>query len=104
IYVSLSREKDGQGAYVALRDENGDGVADMKEYFGKGGGTGLEIHNGYLYAQRVDEIVRWKLPEGDGLAPKGEPELMATGFIHQTTHEAKAIAFDGEGSMWISVG
>lgn len=104
IYVSLIREKEGQGAYVALRDEDGDGTADRVEYFGSRGGTGLEIFNGYLYAQRRDDIVRWKLPEGDDLVPTGEPEVIATGFIHQTTHEAKAIAFDGEGSMWVSVG
>src|SRR5690606_2094798 len=43
IYVKLAQEKDStkSSGIVALRDTNGDGRADVTEYFGKYGGTGI---------------------------------------------------------------
>ena len=48
IYMMLKQEKDGKGI-VALRDQDGDGKAEVIEYFGERTGTGIEIYNGYLY-------------------------------------------------------
>jgi hypothetical protein len=49
IYVKLGRLKDGKGI-VVLRDEDGDGKAQIVKSFGNYTGTGIAIKNGFLYA------------------------------------------------------
>ena len=45
-----TRDFNGQtGGVVALRDTNGDGRMDTREKIGDKGGTGIVLHNGYLY-------------------------------------------------------
>ena len=41
--------KTRKAGIIGLRDTNGDGRADLKEPFGDGGGTGIAVHDGYLY-------------------------------------------------------
>jgi len=71
IYVSLKSLKNG-GGIAALRDTNGDGKADIIRYFGKYTGTGIGIHNGYLYFGSDSMIVRYKLHENQ-LIPDTTP-------------------------------
>ncbi|MCB0853825.1 MAG: PQQ-dependent sugar dehydrogenase [Bacteroidetes bacterium] len=101
IYVKMRRGDDG--GIVALRDADGDGKAEQKEVFGDFGGTGIHIHNGYLYATSDTVVYRFKF-EGDGLLPNTTPEVMVTGFINQRSHAGKTIAFDGAGNMYVNIG
>ncbi len=101
IYINLRRNT-GSGGLVALRDDDGDGVADVKEYFGDLQGTGIEIHNGYLYFSSDTSVHRYKLD--GGLVPSGEPETIVSGFINQRQHAVKPFAFDGEDKMYVNVG
>ncbi len=101
MYINLSRNT-GPGGIVALRDEDGDGTADVKEYFGDLPGTGIEIYNGYLYFSSDTSVHRYKLAEG--LVPSGEPETIVSGFINQRQHAAKPFTFDGSGNMYVNVG
>src|SRR5690242_13635217 len=49
VYIALNSRHNG-GSIAALRDSSGDGKADQIVYFGAlGGGTGIGIHDGYLY-------------------------------------------------------
>ena len=102
VYVALGRSQDGLGV-VALRDEDGDGAADVTERFGAQVGTAIEAHRGYLYFGSDTSIVRYKLNSGE-LVPSGEPELIADGFIRQRQHAAKPFAFDDAGYMYVNVG
>jgi glucose/arabinose dehydrogenase len=102
VFVALRRPTQG-GGVVALRDENGDGAADRSAYFGDHAGTGLAIHDGFLYASSDDAIYRYALPE-DGLAPAGPPETVVEGFPAQRSHAAKAFAFDESGHLYVNVG
>src|SRR5882762_9517230 len=43
---------------IALRDTNGDGRADLKEPFGDGEGTGIAVHDGYLYYSSNSAVFR----------------------------------------------
>lgn len=104
IYIQLSNEQNGKGL-AALRDEDGDGRADRIEYFGSHTGTGIAIHNGYLYCSSDREVYRYPLPEGKNLVPdEAGRTLIAGGFPNQSSHEAKTITFDNVGHLYVNVG
>jgi hypothetical protein len=64
------------GFLVALQDTKGDGRADNVIRFGPtaadgvAGGTGIALHNGALYAEVNDRIVRYALPAGAVAPPR----------------------------------
>ena len=101
-----------EGGIVALRDTNGDYRADIIKYFGnmnetKEGilwETGMDIHNGYLWASNTTAVYRWPMPKDGALVPEGEPEIIVSGFRQQQGHASKAFAFDGKGNLYVAVG
>lgn len=87
----------------ALRDTDGDGKADREEEFGdQPGGTGMGIHDGYLYFSTSTAVYRYRLAEE--LVPPGDGEVMIDGFPQQGQHDAKPIAFDPQGHIYVTVG
>ncbi|HEX6549335.1 MAG TPA: PQQ-dependent sugar dehydrogenase [Gammaproteobacteria bacterium] len=102
VYVALQSPQEGNGI-VALRDLNGDGRADVVKYFGALSGTGIGIHDGYLYFATNTEIVRFKLRRGE-LVPKSPPQTVVSGFPEQDEHSAKTMAFDSAGHLYVNVG
>jgi len=102
IYMMLSRDHDGKGI-VALRDQDKDGKAEVIEYFGERTGTGIAIHNGYLYHSTPTAIYRYKMQPGE-LVPSAETELVIGGFPEQRSHESKPFTFDHLGNMYVTVG
>lgn len=103
VYVIFRKAVDGRGL-AALRDTDGDGRYDRIERFGEVTGTGIAVRDDWLYAGADNRVVRYRLPEGDGLVPGGEPETVVTGFPGQGQHAAKSLAFDGEGHLFVNVG
>lgn len=102
IYIKLSRDVDGHGI-AALRDENGDGIAEIVEYFGPSdGGTGIDIYGDYLYFSSDVAVYRYKLDER--LVPSSDPELIVGGFTPKRQHASKSIALDGDGNLYVNVG
>ncbi|HEY3372036.1 MAG TPA: PQQ-dependent sugar dehydrogenase [Prolixibacteraceae bacterium] len=102
VYVSLSRVKKG-GGIVCLRDGDQNGRADVIKYFGAFDGTGIKIHNGYLYFGADTVVVRYQLKEGE-LVPMDNPEVVAGGFEAQNQHATKPFTFDQAGNMYVTVG
>ena len=102
LYVKLRSTKDGNGI-IALRDNDDNGIMDETKGFMPYGGTGIGIHNGYLYCSSDSNVYRYKLNPSE-LVPSSEMELIATGFPKQGPHATKPITFDNEGHMYISVG
>jgi glucose/arabinose dehydrogenase/mono/diheme cytochrome c family protein len=88
---------------VALRDTNGDGRADEVERFGSGNGTGIALHEGWLYYSTTTGVYRYKYTPGQ-LVPTGEPETIVSGLPAGRQHDAKVFAFDGEGRLLVEVG
>ena len=105
VYIKNSSGKDNKGITV-LKDTDGDGKADIKEYFGNYGGTGMEIYNGYLYASSNSEIYRYKLDEkGDVISKDADAaELVVSGLPDFRQHESKPMAFDEQGHMYVTIG
>ncbi len=102
VYVSLNRLKNG-GGMVCLRDENSDGRADVIKYHGIYDGTGIGLHNGYVYFGADTLIVRYKLIEGQ-LVPSSTAEIIAGGFTVENQHASKPFTFDQSGNMYVTVG
>jgi glucose/arabinose dehydrogenase len=103
LYVKLANLKNGKGI-VRLRDSNGDGMADDVVSFGGFTGTGIAIKNGYLYASSDQEVFRYKLDANNQVVNPDNPEKIVTGLLSRGEHEAKAIALDNEGNLYVNIG
>ena len=107
IYVKGRFNKDG-GNNWALRDLNGDGKADSIKNFGKfkkegSYSTAMKINNGYLYTSSEALVYRYKLKEGE-LIPTSEPEVIVVDSGRRREHNAKPIAFDKKGNIYVAFG
>lgn len=102
VYVALSDPHNGNGIAV-LNDDNSDGRADKIEYFGKLTGTGIQLHNDYLYFASNTSIIRYPMND-DEETPGGKPEIVINGFPAQNQHAAKPFTFDQSGNMYVTIG
>ncbi len=105
IYVKL-REKDGNMGSMALRDTTGDGRADIISKFGGYPNDGtfateMRIHNGFLYFSSEQVIYRQPLSPGK-LIPEAPPEVILTDRFPLRWHNAKSLAFDNDGYMYVT--
>jgi glucose/arabinose dehydrogenase/mono/diheme cytochrome c family protein len=98
--IYLKRTNDG---IVALRDTKGNGRADVVQQFGEGSGTGIEVHDGWLYYSTNEAVYRYQLNPGE-LIPTGEPQNIVIGLPEQDEHESKAFDFDPHGNLYVEVG
>lgn len=64
--------------------------------------TGLAVGGDHLYFSDSTTVSRIAL--GDALMPGGEVETVVEGFPEQQSHADKALAFDGEGNLYVNVG
>lgn len=103
VYVRFRERADKRGGVVALRDTDGDGRADVQEWFADHYGTGIELYNGHLYVSTDSSVLRYPLKEGQ-LEPAGEPEIVVDGLPIQESHAAKPLAFDDQGHLYVEVG
>lgn len=109
IYVK-ARFANKDESVIALRDTNNDGRADVIKKFGgsareRGYGTGMRIHNGYLYFSSELVVYRYKLKPGE-LVPTSEQEIIMTDDHAHGMHEhiAKPLSFDNKGNMYVPFG
>lgn len=102
VYV-IHRQAADEGGITALRDTDGDGKADLIRTFSEIAGTGLEIHDGHLYASTDTSVYRFALSDAD-LVPSAAPELIVGGLPVQGSHAAKSLAFDESGYLYVNVG
>ena len=104
IYIILYKLKNKKGI-VALRDTNNDGKADVIQYFGQHAGTGIGIHNGYLYvgADNDTVMVRYKLRPGE-LLPDTTAEVVVSGFLKNRQHAMKSLTFDNNENLYVNIG
>ena len=100
LYIAL---RDTTAAVIALRDGDGDGVAEQRQKFGTRGGTGIAFFDNHLYASTDTSIVRWAWSDG-ALVPSGTPETIVTGFAVQRAHAAKPFAIASDGSLYVTIG
>ncbi|WP_439582937.1 PQQ-dependent sugar dehydrogenase [Dyadobacter bucti] len=103
IYVKLSKLKDGKGIYI-LRDANKDGVIDEQKMVGDYPGTGIAIKNGYLYSSSNKGVYRYKLNEKEEIIDANNPEKIVDGLTDHGRDNAKPVALDNNGNIYVTVG
>lgn len=103
MFVMVRPGRDGQaGGLIALRDEDGDGVAEQRAELDASGGTGVAVDGEWIYYAPDDAVMRVRVPAG-GLEPAGEPETIVTDLPSQGSHSAKSIALSG-GRVFVNIG
>jgi glucose/arabinose dehydrogenase len=105
IYVKL-RIATGDSGNIALRDTTNDGKADIVQRFGDYPNDGsfateMRVHNGYLYFSSELVVYRQKLTPAK-LIPEGKPEILLVDHYPLKWHNAKSLAFDNDGSMYVT--
>jgi glucose/arabinose dehydrogenase len=93
------------GKVYALRDTNGDFVADERYVIAKGlkMPNGVAFRNGDLYVAEVSRILKYANIEAH-LDQPGEPEVIYDKFPKETHHGWKFIAFGPDGKLYVPVG
>jgi glucose/arabinose dehydrogenase len=91
------------GGIVVLRDSDGDGHADSERRFEASGGTGIGVHEDYLYASSATEVFRYRLGD-DRMLPIGERESVVSDLPGGHSHDAKSLTFDEAGWMYVNLG
>jgi glucose/arabinose dehydrogenase len=90
-------------SFVALRDTNRDGRADVVKRVGSLGNTGIALANGYLYVDEGKQIVRYQRSD-TALAPEGKREIIVSGIPMDGGHRARNIAIGGDGALYVNIG
>jgi glucose/arabinose dehydrogenase len=103
IYIKLSKLKDGAGIIYIVPSGN-DGKYTQKAAFGNYPGTGIAIKDGYLYASSNDDVFRYKLDKNGEVIDTGKPEKIIAGLVNRNRDNAKSIALDNKGNIYVNVG
>jgi glucose/arabinose dehydrogenase len=104
IFVAIRNTRTAPGGVLALRDADGDGVAETRKRFGIGGGTEVLAHGGFLYFSTDTAIVRWRLPANQ-LDPAGAPDTIVSGLLAERGHHAaKTFAIGSDGFLYVNIG
>ncbi len=105
VFVALSNagRSGGRGGVLALRDSNGDGVADQRERFGENGGNGIALRGGHLYFAPDDAVLRYPLTAGQ-LTPSDAPDTIVRGLPGSPGHAAKTIVLGRGSDLFVNIG
>lgn len=101
----------GEHGVMALRDADGDGVAEQKISFGthpqQGRPTGIAIHDDYLFVSNSGGIFRYPLLEDELVPHPAYQTVLEYDFFNQPygyEHTAKPMAFDDDGNLYVPFG
>jgi glucose/arabinose dehydrogenase len=86
----------------AVRDNDGDGMADTVATIAAAGGTGLAIHGDWLFVDNGDVIVRHRL--GFALLPALTGDTVVQELPMQGDHTSHAFAINARGDLLVAIG
>lgn len=99
---------------VALRDTTGDGRADIIRRFGpdttqkNGGGTGIGLYKGALYAEEGDtivkRIVRYRISSAGMTPTTATSDIIVNGLPASGDHPMHPFVIDAAGNLFMDVG
>lgn len=90
------------GVLLALRDSDGDGVADRSLERKVAITSGLQLHGDHVYFS--DNVSVSRLPLDDGMLPDTAPEIIVHDFPEQGPHATKDFAIAPDGNLFVNVG
>ncbi len=90
-------------SFVALRDTNHDGRADIIRRVGKIGNTGIGLYGGYLYVDEGRRIVRYARPDTQ-LVPTASAEVVVSGIPLVPGHRARNFAIGPDSALYVNIG
>ncbi|MDQ6634877.1 MAG: PQQ-dependent sugar dehydrogenase [Gemmatimonadota bacterium] len=90
-------------SFVALRDTNHDGRADIVRRVGSLGNTGIGILGGYLYVDEGARVVRYARAD-TALVPAGKAEVVVQGIPMSGGHRARNFTFGADTSLYLNIG
>ncbi len=99
--AGTSRQRE-PGGIAVLRDSDGDGRAEVVRHIASAGGSGIALHDGFLYYSTPSTVERVRL-SADGLAAAGPPDTIVSG-IPAGGHNSRSLAFDATGALFVNVG
>lgn len=105
VLVAIANSRDGlvPGKVLALRDADGDGVAEQQASFGDTGATGIAWREGALFVGQDAQVVRWPLASG-ALEPTGAAQVVVGALPTSGDHPAKSIQLTATGELLLVVG
>jgi len=103
IYINRSKLKDEKGL-VWLQDTDQDGSIDEQKFFGPHPGTGVLVHNGYLYTSSNSAIFRYPLNDKDQVIDMDKPELIVEGLADKGRDNAKSFVMDKDNNIYVTIG
>lgn len=103
VATGRSRRDTVGGGVVALRDTNGDGVADERVRFGGGTGNDVEFRGGFLYYSTDDAIMRYRWSAGS-MELAGPADTIVSALPARGGHRAKSFVFGPGGAIYVNVG
>lgn len=101
LYVKLRRLDNGKGI-LAIRDTTGDGKADQVKGFGSYIGTGIALHNNFLYASSDSVVYRY--PILDDQVQFENEDVIVKDLPNDPHHGSKSITLDDEGHLYVNIG
>jgi len=110
VYVTIRsgqakfRRTNEAGGVVALRDTNGDGMADMVEKFATPDiDTGLALYDNHIYFSSMTTVYAVEL--GYGLVPTANIEVVLEQLPESDVgHRSKAITISDNGDLYVQIG
>jgi glucose/arabinose dehydrogenase len=91
-------------SFVALRDTNHDGRADIVKRIGTIGNTGVALANGFLYVDEGKQLVRYARSD-TALVPEGKREVVVADIAFTPNgHRARNFAIASDGALYLNVG
>ena len=100
---AADRSGPARASFVAMRDTNRDGRADIIKRIGSLGNTGIALANGFLYVDEGAQIVRYARSD-TALAPEGAREVIVSGIPMAGGHRARNIAVATDGALYLNSG
>jgi glucose/arabinose dehydrogenase len=101
--ISGADKAPSPASFVALRDTNRDGRADVIKRVGSLGNTGIGLANGFLYVDEGAQIVRYARSD-TALTPEGKREVIVSGIPMNPGHRARNFAIASDGSLYLNSG
>jgi len=94
------------GAIHALRDKNGDGVAEQVFELANGLNVpnGIDLLDGHLYVALNDDVVRFAVEDAEDAVRASGPDTVFNGFPAKFMHGWRYARFGPDGRFYVAIG